>query len=395
MWAYVDESGNTGNKLFDNNQPVLLAAAMATKTNFDLVYRNDVAAIASKAGARALHANELGVGRIEPIARDLRKLIRAADAKFVISRIEKRYLAAAKIYDTYFDQGENRAVPWHIYWVKELKLMMTFKLASYVITEPIAQTVWECLTAKSEFTSKKKFIEGATALLERSQLLPDARSRQIVSEALKWAIDNPDNFSTHMRDNVSRQGHSPNFVAFDLVMDGLEKFSKSWRRPIREIIHDEQSEFQKMLQEWHAIWSGPNLRDAEPFALPGGEAHSLSRGAGSNFRVSSEDHSAGLQVIDTVLWLFKRAQDGKELGSDCQALLDQVYKRGFQHDFSFNGVGYDMDARLAQLYSTPLSAEQQAKSKEMLTDFEARRNQQMQEHADERAASTNDPSAAD
>ncbi len=65
MWAYIDESGNTGNRIFDQNQPVFIAAAMATKTNFDLVYGDDVAEIAKKAGVAALHANELGVGRIE------------------------------------------------------------------------------------------------------------------------------------------------------------------------------------------------------------------------------------------------------------------------------------------------------------------------------------------
>jgi hypothetical protein len=39
MWAYVDESGNTGNRIFDEEQPLFVTAAMATKTNFDLVYR--------------------------------------------------------------------------------------------------------------------------------------------------------------------------------------------------------------------------------------------------------------------------------------------------------------------------------------------------------------------
>jgi hypothetical protein len=263
MWAYVDETGNTGNRIFDPHQPVFIAAALATKTNFDLVYGHDVARAAKKAGVAALHANQLGTGRIEPIARDLRRILRAAEARFVFSRIEKRYLAATKVYDTYFDQGENLAVPWSVYWLKPMKLMMTFKLASYIITEDIAKIVWECLTSKSEFTSKKKFVEGASALFARCHLLPDARSREIVSEALQWAIENPENFTTHMESRTSRQGHSPNFVAFNHIMDRLEGFSKSWRRPIREVVHDEQDEFRKMLQEWHAMWSRPDLKGVE------------------------------------------------------------------------------------------------------------------------------------
>jgi hypothetical protein len=41
---------------------------MATKTNFDLVRSPEVAAIARRVGATALHANELGVAKIEMIA---------------------------------------------------------------------------------------------------------------------------------------------------------------------------------------------------------------------------------------------------------------------------------------------------------------------------------------
>jgi hypothetical protein len=44
-----------------------------------------------------------------------------------------------------------------MYWLKPLKLMMTFKLAQSVLNEEIAQTVWDCLTANSEHTSKKHF----------------------------------------------------------------------------------------------------------------------------------------------------------------------------------------------------------------------------------------------
>ncbi len=117
MYAYVDETGNTGNALFDPEQPVFITAAMMTKTNFDAVWKGDLKAIAGRVGVSALHANELGIGRIEEIADDLLRVIKKADARFVVSRLEKSYLAAAKVFDTYFDAGENLAVPWHAYWI--------------------------------------------------------------------------------------------------------------------------------------------------------------------------------------------------------------------------------------------------------------------------------------
>ena len=177
MFAYVDESGNTGNELFDPQQPVFITAAMMTKTNFDAVRKNDLRSIACRVEANALHANELGVRRIEEIASYLLHIIKKADAKFFVSRVEKRYLAAAKVVDTYFDAGENLAVPWHMYWVRPLRLTLMFKLATYVIDKEIAQIAWDCVTAKSDAKSKvfllkvlKKFFPALVPCLTRGRV---------------------------------------------------------------------------------------------------------------------------------------------------------------------------------------------------------------------------------
>ena len=105
MWAYVDETGNTGNRIFDPDQPYFVTAAMMTKTNFDINFASSVWAISQSVGVSTLHARELGMGRIEPIAVPLLKVLKKADARFFVSRLEKRYLAATKVVDTYFDQG--------------------------------------------------------------------------------------------------------------------------------------------------------------------------------------------------------------------------------------------------------------------------------------------------
>ena len=196
MYAYVDETGNTGNRIFDPDQPLFITAAMMTRCNFDVIQKASVAAIAKKAGVQALHASELGIGKVEEIAPDLLKLLKAANARFFLSRLEKRFLAATKLIDTYFDCGENLAVPWQMYSLRKLRLLLTFKVAS-VLTEAIAQTVWDCLTAKREGTSIALFVEGAKALLGNAHYLPDARSEQVVTEAMQWAIDHPENFSIH------------------------------------------------------------------------------------------------------------------------------------------------------------------------------------------------------
>lgn len=61
LYAYIDETGNTGQNLFDSSQPFLMTAALITKTNFAFLYKRHVQILSKKLGVIALHANELGL----------------------------------------------------------------------------------------------------------------------------------------------------------------------------------------------------------------------------------------------------------------------------------------------------------------------------------------------
>jgi hypothetical protein len=382
MWAYIDETGNTGNRIFDPEQPIFITAALMTRTNFDLTRSNSVGRIAKSLGVNALHANELGISRIEEIAPGLQKVLKAADARFFVARLEKRYLAAAKVFDTYFDQGENLAVAWHVYWLRPLRLALLFKLAHFVLTEDITQTVWNCVTASSEAKSKAYFVKGAGEILARVDSLPDARSRQIVAEAMQWALENPENFSTYLRDKVNRYGHSPNFVAFRNLMEGIHQTSKRWSRPVKEIVHDQQSQFEKTISQWHETFSRPDLVDAEPIQWPGeSEPLTVSRVPGSIFKMATEETSAGLQVVDTALWLFKRMFDGKEFEQNSARLINWILRRAYQNDFSFAGVSQIAQDRLNEIMNADFNEKQLTEGSKMQESYEARRRQAMEDYA--------------
>src|SRR6185437_6351215 len=121
IFAYVDETGNTGKNIFDANQPDFITAALVNKGDFDAQWGAQIRTIAAQVGSNAIHANELGLGRLETIAEQLFDVLAASDAHFFVSRVEKRYLLATKMFDTFFDSGENAAVAWHNYNVRPLK----------------------------------------------------------------------------------------------------------------------------------------------------------------------------------------------------------------------------------------------------------------------------------
>ena len=383
MWAYVDETGNTGNQLFDTQQPFYITAAIVTSTNFDAIYARDIKKVCKTLGTNSLHAKELGVMKIEHIAPSIVKVLKSAKPDFFVSRLEKRYLNATKIVDTYFDQGENLAVPWHVYSLKPLRLMLTFKLATFVVSEDIARTAWECLVAKNKNTSTEFFIKGAQAMLENVKNIPDDRSREIVANALEWAKNNPENFSYFSPEKSFRYMHSPNFVAFTNLMDGLQRISKKRGRYIREIVHDEQQQFKKTLTQWHELISRPDLEHVAPLKWPGEEEPiTVSKAPGSKFRMIHDNQSAGLQVTDIILWLIKQMYEHNDIPKECARLLNLVLKRGYYHDFSFSGVGHAADEKFERIMSAEIPVEQFDKGQVMLREEKERRTEMLRAYAE-------------
>ncbi|MFX5494062.1 hypothetical protein ABTD62_20205, partial [Acinetobacter baumannii] len=88
-----------GHNIFDEKQPDFFTAALITKGDFDLIYSESVLRLASRFNEEALHAKDRGFGRLEQIAPDLLRIVRGARASFFVSRVEKKYLLATKMFD--------------------------------------------------------------------------------------------------------------------------------------------------------------------------------------------------------------------------------------------------------------------------------------------------------
>jgi hypothetical protein len=101
--------------------------------------------------------------------------------------------------------------------------------------------------------------------------------------------------------------------------------------------------------------------------------------------MATEDESPGLQVIDVVLWLFKRVLDDKEIGQHGAKLLQHAFRRGYQNDMSFTGVGESVEQALQRIMSEIPTEEQMLAGANLLEHFEANRVSAMAAKARERA----------
>jgi hypothetical protein len=364
----VDETGNTGKNIFDLDQPDFFTGALITKTNFDVLHGKRLQSIAMRAGVPALHASVVGMRPIENAAGDILRLLKKIDARFFVSRVEKRYLLATKVYDTFFDSGENPAASWSAYNIKPLKMILCFKVAT-LITEQIARDFWEMLMARNEKTARQKIPSICEDLLAQVPALADARSREVVTETLTWSRDHPEALDIFIAGRQAKNGHMPNMVAFANLLDGLEGSSKRWRRPLKKIVHDRQSQFEGSLAEWHKMFSNAS---GEPIQRPG-ETIVFQKVAGSTFEVSASDDSAGIQIADLILWLFRQHLAGKRLPPACSQLLNYVFKKGYHSDFSFDGVGQQVEEQYRQIMAAELTPEIEQQAQRMIADNEQHR----------------------
>lgn len=375
LFAYVDESGNTGKNIFDTAQPDYYTAALVSRGDFDQNYGDRVRAIAAKVDATAIHANELGLGRLELIAGDLLQLLAKANATFFVSRVEKKYLLATKMFDTLFDSGENAAVPWHAYNLRPLKIIGAFKLAG-ILTEDIARDFWKCLLMAREADARAALPPICEELKDRLHILPDARSRELLGQGLDWIIAHPDCVQFATEQKIAKQGHFPNLVAFSNLLQGLQSMSQRLNKKIASIIHDEQNEFGRTLGSWHGLFSNASA-DVIEWA---GERYSLQWAPGSRFLMKPDHESPGIQMADVALWLYGQWLKGKDLPENCERLLIFILANGWHNDFSFKGVEASLLDQFGEVLFGDMAEEKLEAGRALVKMSEERRLASMEQY---------------
>lgn len=376
MYAYIDETGNTGKDIFSIEQPLFITAAILTKKNFDLLHKKDIKRIAEKIGANELHANDLGIERIEHIAEDLLTIFKKCDARFFISRIEKKYLAVTKLVDTLFDPSENKAVPPHVYYMRHSRLLLTYKIA-ISINEDVAKKFWSSLIENKKSKAHEIFLESLLELEQGVLKISDEGLKQRINDAIQWVKQHPESISIHSNKAINL-GHLPNMVAFHNLLNGIEQRSKIWKIKVVEIVHDRQCQFEKTLKDGHDLHKNAPAGVIEWM----GSDYTLRCVAGSIFRISNSADSAGIQAVDIVIWLYKRFLDGKPIGCNSAKLMNYVFNHARQSDFSFKSL----EGELNEYFSTkrPPTNDDLERAKEFLTLEEKYRQNEMLEYGQEK-----------
>lgn len=328
MFFYVDESGHTGLNLFDETQPFLYYGVLSSKTNLDVLATSKVKELRQKLGVERLHAAELGNGRLIEIIKDINTLKEKYDLRFDFYTVTKADHALICFFDQVFDQGLNPAVPWSAYWTP-LKYVFLIKLY-YLFDDELLKQAWKARITVNNTQAENILKEVCQKVIERVHYLPDARSREVITDAMRWVINNPSKISYNASSKEHARRISANLIGFQAVMFGIAERLKKQNNKAIKIIVDQQSEFnrgQKFIADFY-----DKVRRNEPWILGAGlPVMDLKYMPTVPISCTSGKESIGLELADIFIWIFKRKFEGKELAPELHSFIkSQLYRMQYE-----------------------------------------------------------------
>jgi hypothetical protein len=348
VFFHIDESGNTGNNLFDNSQPWLSYGVLSSSTNVDALGIPLHKAMLSRLGVEALHASPLGEERIEKISPLLLQLQKKMRFEFGYYFIEKRTYALVQLFEAVFDAGLNEAVPWIQYWTP-MRFLLIHQLST-IVDEDLLQKSWALCSAKRIERNYAAVVELLTELRRRTvELVSDQRLNEVFLNAFDYGIRFPEKLDFGTSDPKII---SPNAIGFQFVVAHMARLmrNKDVRR-VTAITLDYQQQFNssqlKTHHYQHLISQG--LRNSShkdqdvilnhPLYAHLSRKEILGHGIPNQLpTVSRSAASIGLQIVDLYLWIMNRVVRGNGLPAGILDLASAISKKTYYDGVSMQGM---------------------------------------------------------
>ena len=335
MFLYIDETGNTGARFLDANQPLFISAAMATKIDFDAAHCAAWDKMLGTHNLDALHASKIGMATLEKLSLELVRILMASNARFCVSRVEKIFALATNVHQVLFDPAENAISDWMFVNDPGVRLATAVEIARHMRTSEIGNAFESCLFHLSkEDQMQKAFVTGCLALAKACET-PHSRPLQLaIARTARWAGENPGAFTLRVTGEVGN-GRHPNVICFNNLSHCAQKIYAEWKPDACTIKHDRQNQYGPAIKYWQELWS--NAASGEHI-LPSGEVRQYQALPQAQLCFEESNHSPGLQIVDACLWIINRNFQRKPLSDGARKLLQFVVSRAELSDYSIEGA---------------------------------------------------------
>lgn len=335
MHYFIDESGQTGPNLFDENQPTLIYGVLGSNTNIDNIELPEFDLAKRKlGGVERIHANEIGFSGIIAILDELKSIRNKLDITFDFFYVHKPDFSLVSFFDQVFDQGLNPAVPWSSYWTP-IRYVLLSKVAALFDYE-MMKLSWEARIELNFEKSIEKLHIVFEKILSRIDYLPDERSRNIISDAIKWGLKNSEQLHYHCHSKLEINNITPNIIGFQYVMLGIANRA-SLGIDIESIVVDKQIQFNKSQKRLADYYKAARQKNAYHLG-PGLPELDLSNIPNTELEFKNNKNSNGLQLVDIFLWITKNLFADKPIPNELYSFMESYLDTSFTDGLSLTGL---------------------------------------------------------
>jgi hypothetical protein len=303
MYIYADETGNTGRDVFALPEFYREGAIFAVE-DIETLVSATLERFKRELGVPRIHANETPREKVREIGEAILDALDAGTTWcFHLTAIEKPFLVSTKFVDTVFDSGENRGARWLWYNIAFFRHTLCC-LIDDMLTPKNRQAFWWAYLA-DDHEGVKSAVRNARTYLDR--ITKDRRLVNVVLDAFDFALNHPEEITLMAsRRRDSYKGHTPNMVAFTVLMQGAHEFAETHASAPQAFYHDQQSEFGKSMRECFEILSRLSMTQPEitrpwqPTDLKVREYDVW------KFNMPSSKDYPPLQAVDVLLWIMQR-----------------------------------------------------------------------------------------
>jgi len=380
MFLHIDESGNSGNNLFDQHQPVLSYGVLSSQWDVDAHAGSQREAISARIGGQELHANRLGEAGLSRIVDLLVDLHEQYEFCFDYYYIHKPSFAVVTFFNAVCDAGINPAMKWDWYWTP-----LRFQLLGVLdelFDENLQRESWRlCLLPHGRLVRERESISALlTTVLERLEKgkVPE-RLREILRYALIYGIKNPSEMDFGI---YSQTALSPNTIGFQFVLSAIAYRQKVHKQAALGITVDRQTQFNGAQVQTYEVQSklAAALRGngtdrgrylAHPF-LAGVRADTetlIDHFPQEQLAIKESSQSFGLQITDTYLWLLNRYIKTGEVVRGFEPILRSIVLNGMIDGISMAAMASRWHAFEIDLPAfSDVREEQRALAQKMIDD---------------------------
>jgi hypothetical protein len=309
VFAYADETGNSGRNIFDRNEYFRLGAVLSVGDIAPSIAMV-LAPILEDKSVDRIHAHEWPETEVAMVGQ---AIIDALDQSgpwtFNLTEIHKPYMAPTKFVDVIFDAGENKAVPGEWYW-DELNRHVLCLTIDNAMSRDAAELFWSSYLS-DDFDGITRCLDYIDKGLRMAECAPAIR--HVIREAFGFARQKPAEFTlSHTQKKKGYQASSPNVVAFTQLFQAIHEFAAQHKSLPERLIHDQQDEFRKALAETYQHFGNIIWQDSLDGSFP---EISLADYDLAQFEMPSSKDNAGLQATDLLLWATQREEKTEELAA--------------------------------------------------------------------------------